>query len=183
MAQLTGAELLRISTTFWVFELATRGTRETITSTWRELKKTERAERTWLYMAVHRPDPVWSSGGCVFSPTEPRAHRMELDHVDLRVVPTCWRVGAALHFLLLQVRGHVVVREEHGLQLAHIRQGGICGTQGVFFSEEGSGSFTIPFFTKEKQRTLMFRLQQSLGNTFVWLSCRELDETDTTGWL
>lgn len=46
MAQLTGTELLRISTTFWVFELATRGTRETITSTWRELKKTERAKKT-----------------------------------------------------------------------------------------------------------------------------------------
>lgn len=107
---------------------------------------------------------------------------MELDHVDLRVVPTCWRVGAALHFLLLQVRGHVVVREEHGLQLAHIGQGGICKIRGhrEFFSEVGSGSFTIPFFTNKNQCTV-FRLQQSftsLGNTFL-LSCRELDETNT----
>lgn len=97
---------------------------------------------------------------------------MELDHVDLRVVPTCWRIGATLQFLLLQVRGHVVVREEHGLQLAHIRQGGICTIRGhrEFFSEMGSGSVTIPFFTNENQCTLMFRLQQSfkrLGNTFV----------------
>lgn len=41
MAQLTGTELPRISTTLWIFELATRGRRETITSTWRELKETE----------------------------------------------------------------------------------------------------------------------------------------------
>lgn len=46
--------------------------------------------------------------------------------MDFRVGPTCWRVAAALHFLSLQVRGHVVVREEHGLQLAHSRQGWIC---------------------------------------------------------
>ena len=44
MAQLTGTELLRISTTVWAFELASRGTRETITSTCRELKETERDE-------------------------------------------------------------------------------------------------------------------------------------------
>lgn len=45
MAQLTGTELLSISTIFRVFELATKGTRVTITSTWRELKETPRHQR------------------------------------------------------------------------------------------------------------------------------------------
>lgn len=64
--------------------------------------------------------------GCMFSPTEPWARWMELDHMDFRAEPTWWHVGAALHFLLLQVRGDVIVREEHGLQMAHIRQGWVC---------------------------------------------------------
>lgn len=51
---------------------------------------------------------------------------MELDHVDFGAGPTCCSAGAALHFLRLQLRGQVVVREEHGLQLAHIRQSVIC---------------------------------------------------------
>lgn len=116
---------------------------------WRRRRERRRPDFTLLYMGLILYARARTFRGCVFSPTEPRARWMELDHVDLKVVPTCWRVGAALHFLLLQVRGHVVVREEHGLQLAHIGQGGICKIRGhrEFFSEVGSGSFTIPFFT------------------------------------
>lgn len=51
---------------------------------------------------------------------------MEFDDVDLTVGPGYRCLGAALHFLSLQVRGHVVVREEHGLQLARSRLVWIC---------------------------------------------------------
>jgi len=50
---------------------------------------------------------------------------MELDYMDFRAFPTVWGVSAALNCLLLQVRGHVIVREKRGLQLALGRQGWI----------------------------------------------------------
>lgn len=64
MAQLTGMELLRIRTTVWLFELATRGTRNTITSTWRELRETQ---RELLIQQV--PSGVHRGG--MSSPTQP----------------------------------------------------------------------------------------------------------------
>lgn len=78
------------------------------------------------------------SRDCKFSPTEPWACWMELDHMDLRADPTCWHVRATLHFLLLKVRGDVIGRKKHRLQVAHIRQGWICKieTKACFFARD-----------------------------------------------
>lgn len=125
MAQFTGTELLRISTTFCGFEFPTGGRRETITSTCRELRDPERGNK----MLIKKIMLVRTFWGCMFSPTESWSCWMQLDHVDLRTGATCWSVDTALHFLWLQVRGYVVVREEHCLQLARGGQRRICNTE------------------------------------------------------
>lgn len=146
MAQLTGTELLRISTTFCGFEFPTGGTRETITSTFRELREKTALYSAWLYntQSLMLIRTFW---GCMFSPTESWSCWMQLDHVDFRTYPACWSVDAALHFLWLQVRGYVVVREEHCLQLAHSRQGRICNM------ETKNNSF---YFEREVPQALFF---------------------------
>lgn len=58
--------------------------------------------------------------------------------MDLRAEPTCWHFRATLHFLLLKVRGYVIGRKKHRLQVAYIRQGWICKIEKkhVFFLEK-----------------------------------------------
>lgn len=60
---------------------------------------------------------------------------MQLDHVDLGAAPTHRGADAAPRFLRPQVRGHVVARQEVGLQLARRRLARVCEAGTV-----GSGS-------------------------------------------
>lgn len=62
------------------------------------------------------PDPPSDPGSCWTQP----------DHMDLRTGLALSGTTAALHCLRLQVRGHVVRKQEGGLKLAHSRKGRIC---------------------------------------------------------